>query len=134
MALKKYMPLLALVVTIALLYGMDSFLDYQSRVASRELTFKPFILMTLISHIILLVIWLALYWITFIWGEPNTTVGVIFLIVGFVIVLFPIIQITIPGVPFLFSSYTTSLQYTAIYITLLGILLLLKPQRSSNPV
>ena len=135
MALKKYMPLLALVVTIALLYGIDVFLDYQNRAAYRGDTVVQVIILTFVGHVILLIVWLALYWITFIWGEPNTAMGVIFLIVGFVIMIFPIIQVSFTGVPFLFTSYGTNLQYTAIFIMFLGILLLLKqPQRSSNPV
>jgi hypothetical protein len=135
MALKKYMPLLALVLTIAVIYGMDIFLLRQNMVSAREGTVEQFFILTFVSRLILLIFWLALYWITFIWGEPNTAMGVIFLIVGFVIMIFPIIQVSFTGVPFLFTSYGTNLQYTAIFIMFLGILLLLKqPQRSSNPV
>lgn len=124
MVLKRYSSLIALVIIIAFLYGMDRFLDYQSRVASRELTIKNFIFLTFTSHVILLIVWLVLYWITFVWGKPNPIVGIIFLIAGFVMIIFPIIQITIRGVPFLFTAYNTNLQYTAIYMAFLGILLL----------
>jgi hypothetical protein len=134
MELKRYISLLALVVIIALQYGIDSFIDFQRLRASREQTFEQYLIFAVASHVILLFLWLALYWFTLIWGQPNSTMGVIFLIVGFVIVIYPVIELYTNRIPFLFNSPNTSLQYTGVFTAFLGVLLLLKPkQRYSSP-
>lgn len=131
MIFKRYISPLAMVATLTLVYGIDNWLDYQEKIAFNTNSYTPLLAWTLVSRMFLIVVWLALYWITFVWAQRDVRVGVFHLIVGFVIVIYPATQMFVPGLPFLFTSYDTSLSYTGIFFSLLGILLLLQPIPSS---
>lgn len=131
--LKKYLSLPSAMVTLALAYGIDRWLAYQAKLASRTLYHVPLLAWTLVSQVFLIFIWLAFYWITFVWGQRDAKAGVLLVSIGLAIILYPAIQLFVPGAPFLIFSYTTFLSFTGIFISTVGMLCLIswfkaKPQ------
>ncbi|MBE0411725.1 MAG: hypothetical protein IBX69_18515 [Anaerolineales bacterium] len=127
MFLKRYISILCILVAIALAYGLDRWLDNQRNFAFRTTDITPLILWTLAIHFLLIAVFLGLFWIIFRWKKPDTSPGLIILIIGIATVIYPALQIFVPAMPSIFTSFNSILSYTGIFISFLGILKLLKP-------
>jgi hypothetical protein len=129
----KFIPLLGLLIVLALAYGLYQWLFVQWRVARGEGAFPRLFIAELASGMFLIVIWLALGWITLGRSQRSVLVSVIFLALGFLVYFYPYLQQLIPWLPFIiiFNAYQP-LSYTGIFISVLGVLHLLLP--ASSPV
>jgi hypothetical protein len=126
MFLKIYISLLGILVAIALAYGLDRWLDNQRNFALRTTDITPLILWTLAIHFLLITVFLGLFWIIFRWNMSDTGLGSIILIIGIATVIYPALQISVPALPSIITSFNSLLSYTGIFISFLGVLKLLK--------
>jgi hypothetical protein len=126
MFLKRYISLLGILVAIALAYGLDRWLDNQRNFALRTTDITPLILWTLAIHFLLITVFLGLFWIIFRWNMSDTGLGSIILIIGIATVIYPALQISVPALPSIITSFNSLLSYTGIFISFLGVLKLLK--------
>jgi hypothetical protein len=122
MLLRRYISLLSILVAIALAYGLDSWLINQRNLAFRTTDITPLIMWTLAIHFLLIAVFLGLFWIIFRWNISDTSPGLIILIIGIATVIYPALQISVPGLPSIFTSFNSLLSYTGIFISFLGVL------------
>jgi len=123
----RFIPLLGLVIAIALAYAINQWLTLQERNFRVTSNYKLYSVWLLVSGLFIIIVWLALGWITLKLGHRSVLVSIIFLVAGLLVFSYPILWQSFRWIPTLVIYWTdTPLAYTGIFIVVIGTLNLLR--------
>jgi hypothetical protein len=132
-ARSRFLPLLGVLIALVLTFALNQWLYDQARLVRITSGYARLYVLEIISGLFLIIVWLALAWITLVRSQRSALVSIIFLALGFFIYCYQYIWIL--GIwswlPLLFKSFDTPLSYTGIFIAVLGGLHFLLPASSS---
>jgi uncharacterized membrane protein len=128
----KYSSLAGMLISLFLFFGLDRWLADQAKIARDNTDFRSYVLwITLIGFAIAALLY-VLSWLTLFRSQRSTPISIIFIVVGLVVYLYPVLYLWSPvwapwlPLPYLFS-YDTPVAYTGVFITVLGFLHLSQP-------
>ena len=133
--LNRLIPLLGLLASLALAYGLDQWLYIQSRNARVTSNFAQLYIWDIVCGLLLIAIWSALAWVTLILSRRSVVVSLIFVALGISVYCYPYFYMAnwLPGIPFLpYLPLQSTLSFTGLFIAVLGILHLLLPISGSE--
>jgi hypothetical protein len=129
----RLLPLLGLVIALALAYAINRMLYIQERNFRFTSNFKLYLIWLLVCGLLLIVIWLALGWITLSLSHRSALVSIVFLVVGLSVFSYPFLWQSFTWIPNLMVYWIdTPLSYTGSYIVVLGFLNLFLPINRSE--
>ena len=125
----KVVSLLAMVAILAIAWGMDVFLAYQSKLASASFNYVQFFALSAASALLLIALWFGLGWLTLFKCGYSRLIWITFLVVGLFWTLVLYLWILIPWPPVHSMAWALDLEYsrpnmksTTIFIAVLGFL------------
>ena len=120
---------IGVLVVLVIAYLLDKWLFTQTRLArsnpAQTWYQDPIFVWTLVSGLILFIVWLGLGWIVLARSHRSLPISIIILIVGLIIYLYPFLQMIFIWLPYIFTNVRTPLSYSGLYIAILSILQLL---------
>ncbi len=120
---------IGILVVLVIAFQLDKWLFTQTRLArsnpAQTWYQDPIFVWTMVSGLILFIVWLGLGWIALAKSQRSLPISIIILIVGLIIYLYPFLQMIFIWLPMLFLSFRTPLAYSGLYIAVLSILQLL---------
>jgi hypothetical protein len=125
---------LSMLATLAIAYGIDQWIYYQQRIARRDMSFPQAYLWAIIGGVVLLVVWIALGWFVLAKSRRIRSVSIIFIVTGILAFLwFPLEEVSVFWIThlFLFPNFVYNLQFSGLFIAVLGCLTLFIPK--GNP-
>jgi hypothetical protein len=130
----RYLPIVSVLFSVVLAYGLDQLYFSQSRAARLTSDYAQLYIWEMAIGLFLIVIWLALGWITLVRSQQSVLVSVIFLALGFLIYCYPYLYIMTAWswLPPIFRAFHTPLSYTGIFIFVLGVLHLFLPTNNGD--
>lgn len=128
----KYSSLVGMVIAIILFIGIDKWLYWQERTARQNINFELYYLWVIVSGLAICALLCALSWLTLLKSQRSYPISIIFIAVGLIVYIYPILYLLIPQwIPWLsfpyISYYNTPFVYTGIFIAVLGFLHLFLP-------
>ena len=129
----RLFPLLGLVIALALAYAINQWLYVQERNFRFTSNYKLYLVWLLVCGLLLIIVWLALGWITLSLSHRSALVSIIFLVVGLLVFSYPLLWQSFRWIPTLVNYWIdTPLSYTGIFIVVIGFLNLLRPINRSE--
>ncbi len=126
--------ILCMLATLAISYGIDQWIYNQQRMARQTASFTGAEIWLIVGGLVLVFFWLALAWLILYKSRRHTAVSVIYIVVGLLAFLWlPLELVSVFWIThfYLFPNYVYNLQYTGLFVAVLGILTLLIPK--TNP-
>jgi hypothetical protein len=125
---------LSMLASMAIAYGIDRWLVYQQRVARREMTYPSAYTWVIIGGLVLLLVWLVESWFILVKSQRTLAVSIIFIILGLLAFVWYPLELASPFWLmhfYLFPYPVDNLQYSGLFIAILGILTLIIPNPKS---
>ncbi len=120
---------IGVLVILVVAFLLDKWLFNQTRLArsnpAQTWCQDPIFVWTVVSGLILFIVWLGLGWIALARSQRSLPISIIILIVGLTIYLYPFLQMIFIWLPYIFTNIRTPLSYSGLYIAIISILQLL---------
>ena len=132
----KVVSLLAMVAILAIAWGMDVFLAYQSNLASASFNYVQFFALSAASALLLIALWFGLGWLTLFKCGYSRLIWITFLVVGLFWALFPYVAPLLTWLPNRAEiintlwSRSAMVRATGMFIAVVGLLNLALRSRS----
>jgi hypothetical protein len=121
------------VIALGLAYAINQWLTIQERNFRATSNYVQWVIWLLVCGLLLIVIWLALAWITLSLSHRSALVSIVFLVVGLLVFSYPLLWQSFRWIPTLVNYWIdTPLSYTGIFIVVVGFLNLLRPINRSG--
>lgn len=124
--------LVAMLSMLAIAYGLDRVLQIQQREAIATFQFAPYLLLSILGVLVFVATWLAFSWFILIIMMPSMMIGVTYGVVGLTILLYPFVSLLFPPLPILPYSFEPRFTYTSVFITVIGLLTILRASQSKS--
>ncbi len=118
---------LSMLATLAIAYGIDRWIYYQQRIARQNGTMAQAYAWVIIGGLILLIIWLVLGWFTLLRSDRIPAISILYIVVGLLAFLwFPLQLVSVFWIThlYLFPNFVYNLQFSGLFIAVLGCLTL----------
>ena len=129
----KYSSLMGTVIALALLFGLDKWLDRQARLARLNSDYQSYMIWIIMIGLAIGVVWFLLSWLTLLKSERSYLISIIFIFVGLIVYIYPVLYLWNPAwiawlsLPYLYG-FNAPVAYTGIFIAVLGLLHLSLPK------
>jgi hypothetical protein len=123
-----------MLITLTIAYGIDYWLFLQKRVSLQNGNIAQAFIWEILGGLALSAIWLALSWVIIVKNRRNVAISVIFIIVGLLSFIWYPLEIISPYIAnhlFIFRISVINLQYSGLFIAVLGFLALLIPKHTA---
>ena len=133
----KIIALLAMVAMLAIAWGMDVFLAYQSKLASASFNYVQFFALSAASALLLIALWFGLGWLALFKCGYSRLIWITFLAVGLFCTLFLYVAPSLTWLPNradiinTLGARSAMVRSTGMFIAVLGLLNLMLRSRSN---
>jgi len=142
--ISKIIALLAVPAALAFADGIESLLAYQQKYAYATFEYTPYFLTWFAAGLVLVAVWFALGWLVLFMAKHSALVGLIYLVIGLLILIIPFISLLgmSSGLDWISGSVSFMHTYllpehvnlTGAYMAVLGLLSIFSIARQGNSV
>jgi len=122
---------LSMLITLAIAYGIDQWLNIQQSYPRMNINFQQAFLWEFFSGLLLCVVWIALSWMVLVKNRRSVAISILYIVIGLLSFVWIPLEMASPFVMkhlFLFRNSVPNLQYSGLFIAALGFLTLLFPK------
>ena len=128
----RYSSLLAMALALLLAFGIDKWFYQQTLIYRQRLNATVYEMWIIAVGLALCIVWSCLGWITLMRSRRSVIVSIIFLVIGSLVYIYPLLQLYFRWLPLLVSSFISPFMNSGIYVAVLGILHLFLPESDES--